>query len=177
MNRRTAVRTGLMTVALATLAACVVNLAFDMKKQVVIQTQAGATNYSQNVLVDLGQYKEITDHKKDIKSLDLDSLDATVSATGVNNHATKVSGTIVLRKVLTDATADVQVGTFTNLSTAQGSTVHIAGSPALDAFLLSQLQQAGTFYVVITNGQLDGQADLTLDVTIHASMGYDTGIL
>ena len=51
MNRRTATRTIIVTLGLLTLAACVVNLSFDMKKTVQVQTNAGAANYSQNVLV------------------------------------------------------------------------------------------------------------------------------
>ena len=177
MNRRTATRTTLATFALATLAACVVNLSFDMKKTVQVQTAAGATNYSQNVLVQLSDYKEIVDHKDNIKSFDLDSVDAKVSAIGANNHATKVSGKLVLRKVLTDASADVDVGSFTDVNVSVGQGVNIKGTPALDAFLLQQLQTAGTFYAVITNGTVDGQADVTLDLTMHVSIGYDAGIL
>src|SRR5947209_2386107 len=149
MNRRTATRTTLATLALATLAACVVNLSFDMKKAVQVQTGAGVTNFSQNVIVQLSDYKEITDHKDNIKSFDLDSVDAKVSSVGATNHATKVSGTLVLRKVLTDASADVAVGSFTDIPVQSGQSVNIKGTPALDAFLLDQLQHAGTFYAVI----------------------------
>jgi hypothetical protein len=178
MNRRTATRTALAVAAVATLAACVVNLSFDMKKSVQVQTNAGVTSYSQNVLVALSDYKEITDHKDNIKSFDLDSVDATVSGLGPNNHATKVSGTLVLRKVLTDDPAnDIPVGSFTNVSVQVGQSVNIKGTPALDAFLLQQLQTAGTFYAVITNGNVDGQADVTLDLTMHVSIGYDAGLL
>ena len=70
MNRRTATRTIIVTLGLLTLAACVVNLSFDMKKTVQVQTNAGATNYSQNVLVQLSDYKEITDHQKDISEFE-----------------------------------------------------------------------------------------------------------
>src|SRR6267142_746573 len=102
MNRRTATRTTFVTLGLLTLAACVVNLSFDMKKSVQVQTTAGVSNYSQNVLVQLSDYPEIVQHQKDIKSFDLDSVDATVTILGPNNHAQHVSGTLVLRKVLTD---------------------------------------------------------------------------
>src|SRR5438552_3864462 len=178
MNRRTATRTIIVTLGLLTLAACVVNLSFDMKKTVQVQTNAGATNYSQNVLVQLSDYKEIVDHQKDIKSFDLDSVDATVTAIGANNHATKVSGTLVLRKLLTDPPAnDIQVGSFTNVAVTVGQTVNIKGTPTLDAFLLDQLQHVGTFYAETPNGAVDGQADVTLELNLHVSIGYDAGIL
>lgn len=174
---RYATRTALSTLCLLTLAACVVNLSFSMKKTVAVQTQAGATNFSQSVLVNLSDYKEITDHKDNIKSFELGSVDATVASLGPANQAQHVSGTLVLRKVLTDSSNDVPVGAISNLPVAVGQTVSIKGTPALDAFLLQQLQQAGTFYAVITNGSVDGAADLTLDLNLHVSIGYDAGVI
>lgn len=178
MKRRTATRTALVTMGLLTLAACVVNISFEMKKPVAVQTPAGVTAFSQNVLVDLADYKEITDHKDSIKSFDLESVDATISAKNAPNKATKVSGTLVLRQVLTDAAHDVPVGSITDLLIEVGQSVKIPGSPALDAFLLQQLQSAGKFYAVITNGSLQGgAADVVLDLNLHVSIGYDAGIL
>jgi hypothetical protein len=177
MKRRTATRTTLVTLGLLTLAACLVNLSFEMKKSVAVQTQAGVTNFSQNVIVNLADYPAITEHQKDIKSFDLDSVDARVSTVNAANKAQHVSGTLVLRKVLTDATHDVAVGSISNVSVAVGQSVNIKGTPELDAFLLQQLQEAGTFYAVITNGTVDGVADLVLDLNMHVSIGYDAGIL
>jgi hypothetical protein len=177
MTRRTATRTTLLSLGLMTLAACVVNLSFDMKKQVAVQTQGNATSFSQTVQVNLADYSQITDHKDNIKSFDLDSVDATVSAVNAGNKAIHVSGTLVLRTDPTDATHDVPVGSISNVIVAVGQTVNIKGTPALDAFLLQQLQTAGTFYAVITNGTVDGVADLVLDLNLHVSIGYDAGIL
>ena len=79
MTRRIATRTTLVTLGLATLAACIVNLSFAMDKpSVALKSDAGTTNIAeQKILVDLGEYKEITDHKDNIKSLDLDYVDDT----------------------------------------------------------------------------------------------------
>lgn len=176
MTRRNATRTTLVTLGLLTLAACVVNLSFEMKKSVAVQTQV-AGSFSQNVLVNLADYKEITDHKNNIKSFDLDAVDITIATVNPGNHATKVSGTLKLRQTLTDATHDVLVGSVNNLPVVQGQSVTIKGTPELDAFLLTQLQNAGTFYAVITGGNVDGAADLVLDLNMHVSIGYDAGIL
>jgi hypothetical protein len=177
MNRN-ATRTVLVTIGLATLAACVVNLSFEMKKTFAVTSNPAApTTISVAQLVDLSQYKEITDHKSSIKSLDLDYAEATVTSINAStNRATKVSGSLKLRKVLTDPPAnDIKVGDLTNFPIVVGSTVKLNGNPTLDAFLLQQLQSAGTFYAVI-DGTVDGVADLVLDVNLHASIGYDAGL-
>ncbi len=176
MNRRIFNRTALLTLGLATLAACVVNLSFDMKKQLAVQANA-TSGFSQTVTVTLSDYKEITDHKDNIKSFDLDSVDVTVSAVNPANTAKHVSGTLVLRSNPTDATTEVPVGAVSQLPITVGQTVNIKGTPQLDAFLLQQLQGAKTFYAVITNGSVDGNADLVLDMNMHVSIGYDAGIL
>ena len=177
MNR-TATRTVLVTLGLLTLAACVVNLSFAIDKPgVVIKSDAGTTKVTQqSILVTLSDYKEVTDHKANIKSFDLDYVDVTLTAKDPTNTATSVTGTVVLRKTLSDASADVAVGTLTAFPLTVGSTVKISGTPALDAFLLQQLQSAGSFYVVI-NGAIDqGVANVTADFNLHASIGYDAGL-
>jgi hypothetical protein len=184
MKRRTATRTALVTMGLLSLAACIVNLSFDMRKTVPIQTQGPASNFSQNVLVNLNDYKEITDHKDSIDSFSFDSVDATVTTINQANTATHVSGTLALRQTLTDTAHDVPVGSINNpAAIAVGWTMNIKGNPALDAFLLQQIKSAGaggsagTFYAVITNGSVDGVADLVLSLTLHVSIGYNAGVL
>jgi hypothetical protein len=177
MNRN-ATRTVLVTIGLATLAACVVNLSFEMKKTLAVKSDPTAPNtISVAQLVDLSQYKEITDHKNNIKSLDLDYAEAKVTAINQGNLATKVTGSLKLRKTFAPSTPpdDIKVGDLNNFPVTVGSTVRLNGNPALDAFLLQQLQSAGTFYAVI-DGTVDGAADLVLDVNMHASIGYDAGL-
>src|SRR5262249_24289683 len=181
MTRRTATtRTALVTLGLASLAACIVNLSFSMDKPGVhLVTDPGATSLSdQKILVDLADYKEITDHKDNIKSLDLDYVDVTISAVGAGNTAHTITGTVALRKNLTDPAAnDIQVGSLSALPIQVNTQVRIEGSPALDAFLLQQLQTAGKFYVIVSGSVDHGVADVTVDLNIHASLGYETGVL
>ena len=179
MTRRTATRSTLVTLGLATLAACIVNLSFAMDKPgVILKSDAGTTSVSeQTILVDLGQYQEITDHKNSIKSLDLDYVDVTITAVGADNTASTVTGTVTLRKNLSDPPAnDIPVGTLSAFSLQQGQTTRISGTPALDAFLFQQLQDVGKFYVVVSGSIDHGVADVTLDLNLHASIGYDAGI-
>jgi hypothetical protein len=180
MNRRIATRSTLVTLGLATLAACVVNLSFAMDKPgIVLQSTPGQSTLNAHVeQVRLSDYAEINDHKASIKSLDLDYVDVTITALGAGNTAHAVSGSVSLRKNAGDPPAnDIKVGDLTNFPLQVGKTTRINGNPNLDAFLLEQLQTAGTFYVVV-GGSIDGGvADVTLDLNIHASMGYDTGIL
>jgi hypothetical protein len=179
MTRRTATRTALVTLGLLTLAACVVNLSFSMDKaNVELKSIPGQTTLTQQaILVNLADYKEITDHQANIKSLDLDYLDITVTAVDPTNTASTVTGTVTLRKALTDPAAnDVAVGSIPATSIAVNSKVRINGTPTLDAFLLAQLKSAGSFYVIVTGSIDHGVADVTVDLNLHASMGYDAGL-
>jgi hypothetical protein len=177
MNRN-ATRTALVTIGLATLAACVVNLSFEMTKTFAVKSDPLApTSISVAQLVDLSQYSEITGHKNNIQSLDLDYAQATVTAINSGNRATTVSGSVKLRKTFLPNTPpdDIKVGDLNNFPIMVGSTVRLNGNPALDAFLLQQLQSAGTFYAVV-DGTVNGVADLVLDVSMHASIAYDAGL-
>jgi hypothetical protein len=179
MNRRNATRTTLVTLGLASLAACIVNLSFAIDKPgVAIKSDPGVqTLTQQKILVDLGEYAEVRDHKNSIKSLDLDYLDVTVTAVGGGNSAATVTGTVTLRKSLTDPPAnDIPVGSLTAFQILQGKSVRIQGTPALDAFLLQQLQDVGKFYVIVSGSIDHGVADLTVDLNLHASIGYDAGV-
>ncbi len=175
MTRRTVARSAIAIACVALLSACIVNLSFEMKKTFAVQSDPTApTSVAQNQLVDLSQYPEIAAHKSQIKSLDLDYAVATITAIGAHNTATKVSGSLKLRLALADKAHDIKVGDLTNVNVAPGSSVRLNGTPELDAFLFQQLQAEGKFYAVI-EGSVDGQADLTLDVDMHSSIGYETG--
>ncbi|SRR5260370_41359308 len=176
MNRR-ALRTALVTLGLCTLAACIVNLSFDMPQTFTVLSAAGVTSVSQTQHVNLSDYKEISDHKNNIKSLDLDSADVTVTKVYSDNAAMVVNGTVKLKKNAADTTeTPVVVGTLTNFSIQQGTTVRLPGSPAIDAFLLQQLQTAGSFDVIVDGAINSAPAHLDLTVLMHASLGYDTGL-
>ena len=164
--------------ALVVLSACVVNLSFDMKKSFAVQSPAGSPNsISQTQLVDLSQYKEIEDHKASIKSLDLDYADVTVTEVHPGNQAHKVNGSLKLRQNLADKDHDITAGVLPkDFVIALNATTRINGTPALDAFLFQMLQTQGKFYAVI-EGSVDGAADIAIEVTMHASMGYDAGML
>lgn len=178
MNR-TATRTLLVTLGLLTLAACVVNLSFAIDKPgIVLKSEAGTTKVAeQKLAVNLADYKEVTDHKDNIKSFDLDYVDISITAKDPSSTAGTVTGTVTLRKTATaDPAADIAVGSLTAFPLAVGQTVRISGTPALDAFLLQQLQSAGSFYVVV-NGAIDkGVANVTVDFNLHVSIGYDAGL-
>ena len=169
-------RTMIALLALAPLAACVVNLSFDMEKQFELtSTQAGAITQTQTV--NLADYKAIADHKSNIKSLDLDSVDLTVTTVNSGNTATAVTGTLVLRASTApaDGTQDVLVGALKNFPLSKGSTIKIPGTPQLDAFLLSEVQGTGTFSAILS-GTVDGVTNIVVDVDFLASLGYDSGI-
>src|SRR3954451_4664225 len=152
MNRSLLPRLALAFVCLAGISACVVNLSFDMDQPDVALQSPVAGSASQSIQVDLARYKDVAEHKDNIRSLDLDYVDVTVTRVNVANRATVLNGTLALRRNAADpATSDVKVGDLVNLRVVAGSTVRIQGNPALDAFLLEQLHDSGAF-LVVANG-------------------------
>ncbi|HEY4729720.1 MAG TPA: hypothetical protein VIH41_01225 [Myxococcales bacterium] len=175
MSRRASARLALVAIALA---ACVVNLSFDMDQSGLEILAPSSGSLSQTVLVDLGSYNDVRAHQKDIKSLDLESVDVTITEIRLANAATTLSLTVSLRKSLTDPPASdvtVKVGDLQNFTVMQSATRRVVGNPELDAFLLDRLHDGGKFYVVLS-GTTDGKTDLVVDVNLHASMGYETGL-
>ena len=175
MSRRASARLALVAIALA---ACVVNLSFDMDQSGLDILAPSQGSLSKSVLVDLGSYSDVSAHQKDIKSLDLESVDVTITEIRLANAATTLSLTVSLRKSLTDPPASdvtVKVGDLQNFMVALNNNRHVAGNPELDAFLLDRLHDGGKFYVVLS-GTTDGKTDLVVDVNLHASMGYETGL-
>ena len=168
MGRSTARRLALGLIALA---ACVVNLSFDMEQSGIALIAPSAGSATQSVLVDLGNSSDVRAHQKDIRSLDLDSADVTITDVKADNAAKTLSLTLWLRKNLEDAPInDVQ-----GFTVAPQGTRRIPGNPAVDAFLLERLHDGGKFYVIVA-GTTDAKTDLVLDLNLHASMGYDSGL-
>jgi len=175
MGRRIGPRYALGAICLAALAACVVNLSFDMDQAGLSLTSPGAGSTSQSTVVDLGSYSDVRDHQRDIRSLDLESVDVTITAINPANLAQMLSATLWLRKDLADPSTDVKIGDLQSFRVEMNGTRRINGNPALDAFLLERLHDGGKFYLLV-NGTTDARTDLVFDVVLHASMGYDTGL-
>jgi len=158
------------------LAACVVDVSFDMDQKGLALITPGAGVVSVSVLVDLGTYEDVRSHRGDIRSLDLESIDVTITELQADNAAKVLSGTLTMRKEYTDPPeSDVRIGDLTAFQIQQNGTRRIAGNPQIDAFLLERVHDGGTFYLVF-NGSTDAKTDIVMDVNLHASMGYDTGL-
>jgi hypothetical protein len=167
-----------LAIALACIAlvACVVDLSFDMDQKGLALITPGAGVVSVSALVDLGSYDEIRSHRGDIRSLDLESVDVTITQVKPDNAAKTLSATLTVRKEYSDPPEnDVRIGDLTAFQVLQNGTRRIGGNPQLDAFLLERVHDGGTFYLVL-NGTTDGKTDVVMDVNLHASMGYDTGL-
>jgi len=175
MGRRIVRRLALAAVCLAALAACVVNLSFDMDQPGIPLVTSAAGAASTSTLVDLGNSNDIRTHRNDIRSLDLESVDVTITEVKPGNVAATLSGTLTLRKDLGDPSTEVKVGDLPNFPVLVQSTKRIKGNPAVDAFLLERLHDGGKFYAIMS-GTTDGATDIVLDVLLHASMGYETGL-
>ena len=175
MGRRTVARVALAAAWLGALAACVVNLSFDMDQPGIPLQTTGAGPVSQNVAIDLTSYGDVRDHQNDIRSLDLDSVDVTITSVNPGNLAQTVSATLTLRKNLADPSTEVKIGDVSGLQVLRNSRQQIRGNPALDAFLLERLHDGGKFYLLLS-GTSDAKIDAVVDVLLHASMGYETGL-
>jgi hypothetical protein len=178
MTRR-APRLVLLTLAVCAIAACVVNISFDMQKNLVVQTDNVTTSVNQTQAINLNDYPDFKNHKGNVKSLDLDSADVTVATIDPSNHATKVSGTVKLRQscdAVSATNVEVPVGTLTNFPITAGSTTKLPGNAQLDTFLMNQVNGAGTFCVIVAGSIDAAPVNVTLAVTLHASLGYDTGL-
>jgi hypothetical protein len=158
------------------LAACVVDVSFDMDQKGLALITPGAGVVAVSVLVDLGTYNDVHSHRDDIRSLDLESIDVTITELKSDNAAKVLSGTLTMRKEYTDPPEnDIRIGDLTAFQIQQNGTRRIAGNPQIDAFLLERVHDGGTFYLVL-NGTTDAKTDIVMDVNLHASMGYDTGL-
>jgi len=175
MGRRIVRRLALAAVCLAALAACVVNLSFDLDQPGVPLVTATAGAASTSTLIDLGNSNDIRTHRNDIRSLDLESLDVTITEVKQDNLAQNLSGTLTLRRDLGDPSTEVKVGDLQSFPVLLQSTKRIKGNPAVDAFLLERLNDGGKFYAIVS-GTTDGATDIVFDLLLHASMGYDTGL-
>jgi hypothetical protein len=165
-----------LALACAALAACVVNVTFDMDQRGLALVSPGAGAVSQSVRVDLGSYSDVASHRNDIRSLDLDSVDVTITEIKPDNQAKTLSLTLSARKGLSDPPEnDVKIGDLLAFQIQQNGTRRIGGNPQLDAFLLDRLHDGGTFYLVVA-GATDGKTDVVMDVNLHASMGYESGL-
>src|ERR1700694_3040178 len=101
-----------------------------MHKSFPLQSESSGP-ISQTQLVDLGQYKEIQEHRSNIKSLGLDYADATIVTINSGNTTKKVSGSLVLRADLGDTSHDVKVGDLQAFAVAPGATKRFNGTPEL----------------------------------------------
>ena len=162
----------------ATVAACVVNLSFTYPKNgVVVQFTGTAVN--KDIPIDFSTQAEVQAHKANVQDISLDYLDATVSAVAADNNVTVINGQMKLRPDggAADGSQDVSVGTLTNVAVTVGTKLHLVGSPALDALVLTTIKGSGKATAYIT-GTATGPAtgtttgDFTLDLALHLSMAY-----
>ncbi len=161
----------------ALLAACVVDLAFDMNQDFQVDEAPGATSINTVQSFDLGSVQAVQDHKGDVQSFSLQAIDVTVTALGTGNKAHTLTGSLALRPdgAPSDGSKDVKVGDVTNFSLAQGSSYHLAGNSTLDNFIFTTFKGSGKFSVVVA-GSTDGEAHGTLHAVIHATLGYGAGL-
>jgi hypothetical protein len=67
------------------------------------------------------------------------------------------------------------IGNLQAFTVEKNGTRRLQGNPQIDAFLLERLHDGGKFYLLV-NGTTDAKTDIVMDVNLHASMAYDTGI-
>ena len=169
-------------VAAAALAGCGagltdVNFSFDTPKDV--QLDATGTSVNGAYGFDLSSNATVQQYKTHVKALRLDSLDITITDTttagsgGGTNAANSITGTVALRPAAaTNSASDVQVGSLTNFGIAKGAATTLAGSAALNAFVLTTLQGSGQFSVAISGSTTPGAAHLQVHLVPHLTLTY-----
>lgn len=167
-------------------AACVINLNFDIPRTFTVDVAPIASGtLTQEFPVDFSQQAEVQQHKGSIDSLSFESIDLTVTQTttpgptGGTNTLTSITGTISLRPDggPADGSKDVLVGNLTNFPITVNSTAHLKGSPALDAFMLQAVKGTGKFAIELSATPGSGNAaHFVLQSTLHVGLGYNTGI-
>src|ERR1700730_5490772 len=182
---RTSKRFLVPLVLLAGVAACVINLNFDVPQTVPVNTPLPPQALPQAlppIAIDLSQQSEVQQHKSSIDSFALDSLDLAVLQLNPANNVTSISGSIAFRAETApaDGAQDVALGNFTLPVTATG-TAHLQGNHALDALLLNAVKGTGKFSVIlkvtgVTPQSTSNKADFALKATMHMALGYNTGI-
>lgn len=161
-------------------AACVINLNFDIPRSFAVDAEPILQGtFTQSFPVDFSQQAEVQQHKGSIDSLSFESLDLSVTSVGGANTLNQInSATLALRPDgATDASKDVPVGTLTNFAIAPATKQTLKGSPALDAFMLQTVKGSGKFSIIFTATTGTGNAaHFVLATTLHAGLGYNTGI-
>ncbi len=165
--------------ALAGCGAGLTDVIFPFSTPQDVQLDATGTSASGAYGFDLSSNATVQQYKSHVKALSLDSLDITITGTtttgssGGTNAANSITGTVALRPAAaTNSASDVQVGSLTNFAIVKGATTTLAGSPALNAFVLTTLQGSGQFSVVITGSTTPGAAHLQVHLLPHLTLTY-----
>jgi hypothetical protein len=163
-------------VVCAGLAACVVNLSFDMRKSLQAASASGNV-VDETVEIDLFEYEEVQQHWDSIESISLDSADARIATVRKGGESVHFAGKLSVRAegAPADGSQDVLVGNIPAIAVVSGNAVHLTGSPELDQFLLQTLRGSGRFIAVVS-GQSNAEMDCDVDLTIRASIAYDAGL-
>ena len=167
---------------LAGLAACAINLDFDMPQTEQVDA-SGATAFMQVYAVDLSQQPAVQQHKDSVQSLGLNSADLSITSVNTNggtNTVQTITGVFCLRAdgAPADGSQDVLIGQLSNFRILPSTSLHLNGSPALDALLLAAVKGSGKFSVVVNVMHVEGgtEAHFVIQATLHAALGYNTGV-
>ena len=182
---RTSKRFLVPLVLLAGIAACVINLNFDVAQTLNVTDvplPPLALPKALPIPIDLSQQSEVQQHKSSIDSFALDSMDLAVLQVNPSNNVTSISGSIAFRAETapTDGSQDVALGNFTLPVTATG-TAHLQGNHAVDSLLVNAVKGSGKLSVIlkvtgVTPQSASNNADFALKTTLHMALGYNTGI-
>lgn len=174
MNRST-LRLPLAALSLALLAGCVVNISFSLTRPVSFVAPGAGTRSDITQDFSILDSKEVADHKANIKTIDLEYADVTVTTPNVGQAL--VNATLKLQRTSGGSIQEVTLGTLSNFDLGTTSHNRFPGSPAIDAFLMAVLNGDGKFTAVVTGLSISNAANAVVTVDMHASIGYDAGIL
>jgi hypothetical protein len=167
---RTIARGALCAAALLAVSGCRRDTEFDVIRVFPVATTA-KTFGPTVAAVDLAQEAGAAwDHRSDLKSVKVATVTAVASsllpASGVTG-----SGAVALRPSGTGGSADLPLGSWTDLPLQEGAWLSTTGSPALDSAVETALRGDGQLALVI---QGSASADFTanVQVTLHVDVEY-----
>jgi hypothetical protein len=167
----TSLRRALAAALLPALTACTAVVPVDLTRDLTLESPGGSFTALQ--VVDLSAEPALWSRRDQIDAVSVDEIAATVRSVGPGNQAASVTLSVAFRPdgAPADGSRDLQAGSLGGLPLVAGQSVTLAGSAALDAFLLDALHGGGRLTVVLS-GALTGPSDALVELHLRGSAAY-----
>ena len=153
----------------ALLSGCSVTIPVDVVREVTLEAAAAGT-FTRTEAVDLSTSAgSLWNKRSRVDAVSVDEVTATVVSVASGSGAT-IDLSLAFRPdgAPSNGSQDVAVGTLSGLSLTAGASASLAGSAALDAFLLSVVQGSGKF-TAVAGGSVSAPVSTVLSIHVKGS--------